>query len=193
MGCGGISTQNDKISEIDKINIIIEDFNKKYNGLDDDNTEIDNEIKEITLHNIGQEGFENFCSLKLDKIQILYLSENEISEIDCLEKFNAPNLENLDLSNNKIKKIDVFRKVNYNKLKLLDLRNNIINDISIFKEDSILPELKFLLLTNNEINFEDEEIKKILSTINTRMEKNNSNSMLENINDPNYSNILKKN
>lgn len=161
---------------------LINEFNKKYLECDDNNTEIEIDSDKdncncYTFHKIGQKGFESFCKLYISSIQILYLSNNDISNIDCLKSFKAPLLLKLDLSHNKIKKINIFEKVNYPILKSLDLRNNIINDISIFinifKDDSTkLKNIRIIELDNNDLDFNKPINKEILELIKNRMNKN---------------------
>ena len=150
---------------------IINIFNKKYVQCDPYNTEIEDSTDYCILHNIGQEGFISFCKLLLPGIQYLCLSKNNISNINFFINFKAPSLVKLDLSYNIIKKIDILGKVSY-PLKNLDLSNNKIDDINVFKKESILKNLQFLLLKNNNIDFNDENNKKILSKINERIKKN---------------------
>ena len=152
-----------------------------------------NSTKKIDLSdkNIGNEGLELFCLLKLKKLQILYLSENSISNIDCFKNLKLPFLKQLDLSYNKIKKIDIFTEVEY-PLEDLDLRYNIIDNISIFENEKTLPKLKKLLLSNNDIDFKDEKIKSILSKIREKLSKNDEDSSFKCSNEGNYSLCLKR-
>lgn len=151
--------------------LIIKKFNEKYLECDVYNTEIEENTDYCILHNIGQEGFISFCKLLIPDIQYLCLSKNNISNINFFINFKAPSLVKLDLSDNIIQKIDILGKVSY-PLKNLDLSNNKIKDINIFKKESIFKNLQFLLLKNNNIDFNDENNKKILSKINERIKKN---------------------
>lgn len=166
-------------------NINFKTFNRRYNS------NINKISTECTLKNIGNEGLELFCLLKLKKLQILYLSENSISNIDCFKNLKLPFLKQLDLSYNKIKKIDIFTEVEY-PLEDLDLRYNIIDNISIFENEKTLPKLKKLLLSNNDIDFKDEKIKSILSKIREKLSKNDEDSSFKCSNEGNYSLCLKR-
>ena len=65
--------------------------------------------------------------MNFPKLEILYLNNNNITEINILEKVNFKELQTLDLSYNNISDINVFQKVEFNKLELLNLYNNEIN------------------------------------------------------------------
>lgn len=172
---------------------LINEFNKKYLECDDNNTEIEidsdkDSRKSCTFHKIGQTGFESLCKLKIPNIQMLYLSNNEISNINCLKSFKAPYLSKLDLSYNKIKEINILKEVNYPNLKTLDLRNNKINDISIFKiifkEDINLKKLRIIELKNNELDFNDPKNQNIMKIIRNRLIENGNE--VSNISDSSY-------
>ena len=163
-----------------KIKIDIIEFNKKYGE------DISNNKKLYKFNDIGDEGLKIFCTFNLQILEKLYLSNNTISNIDCFENMELPALNILDLSHNKIKNIKVFEKVKY-PLEQLDLRYNIINNIDIFAKKETLPKLNRLLLSNNDINFDDKKIKKIIEKFKERIEKD-----IEYKNDENYSNLLNR-
>ena len=163
-----------------KIKIDIIEFNKKYGE------DISNNKKLYKFNDIGDEGLKIFCTFNLEILEKLYLSNNTISNIDCFENMELPALIVLDLSHNKIKNIKVFAKVKY-PLEQLDLRYNIINNIDIFEKKETLPNLNILLLSNNDINFDDKKIKKIIEKFKERIKKD-----IEYKNDENYSNLLNR-
>ena len=163
-----------------KIKIDIIEFNKKYGE------DISNNKKLYKFNDIGDEGLKIFCTFNLEILEKLYLSNNTISNIDCFENMELPALNILDLSHNKIKNIKVFAKVKY-PLEQLDLRYNIINNIDIFEKKETLPNLNILLLSNNDINFDDKKIKKIIEKFKERIKKD-----IEYKNDENYSNLLNR-
>ena len=169
----------------------IDKFNKNYRNNDKDNSAITLGIIFCKLKYIGQNGFNEFCKLKLLQIQILRLGYNQISDIDCFENFEAPELKALGLECNYIVNIDIFGKVKY-PLEELDLRYNKIKDITIFKEDTTLPKLKILLLNNNEYEKDKKKKKKIIEHLNERMKKNDKDSELQSNNDNNYKNLWKR-
>ncbi len=57
-------------------------------------------------------------------MQILWISENNISNIDALEKVNFPQLRKLGLNKNQIKNINIFKKVKFPQLFELYLNDN---------------------------------------------------------------------
>ena len=158
----GNSCFNIQIGEAIKI------FNEQLLKNDDKNTEINIYTDYCQLYNIGQKGFELFCTLSLLNLEYLYLNENNIINIKYFQKFEAPKLIKLDLSSNLIEKIDVFGKVKY-PLESLILSYNIIKDISVFEKESTLPKLRILQLDNNKLDFNDEKTKNIWSKIQERM------------------------
>ena len=146
-------------------------FNEQFLEKDDKNTEIDIYTDYCKLYNIGQNGFELFCTLSLLNLEYLYLNENKISDIKYFENFSAPKLIKLDLSSNLIEKIDVFGEVKY-PLESLILSYNKIKDIRVFEKESTLPKLRILQLDNNKLDFNDEKTKNIWSKIKERMNNN---------------------
>ena len=64
------------------------------------------------------------------------MNQNEISDINVLDKVNFKELNELNLRSNKISDISLFEKVNFKELDGLDLKNNLINE-----NDSILVNL----------------------------------------------------
>ena len=70
------------------------------------------------------------------------MSENEISDINILEKVNFKELIRLYLNNNEISDIQVLEKVKFEKLEVLYLHRNKIN---LKKDKLIISKLKSLL------------------------------------------------
>ena len=161
MGCSSSKPNWDEYIKI---------FNEKFLEKGDKNTEIDINTDYCQLHNIGQKGFELFCTLSLLNLEYLYLNKNKISDIKYFENFSAPKLIKLDLSSNLIEKIDVFGEVKY-PLESLVLSYNKIKDISVFEKESTLPKLRILQLDNNELGFNDEKTKNIWSKIKEKKKK----------------------
>lgn len=146
-------------------------FNSKYN------TEISENTKELDVlsKKIGDEGLKILCSVKFKKLDQLLLEENNIQNIDCLQKNHFgkdlialdlstnkisnieplakvvfPNLHHLFLNSNQISSIDIFAKVNFPALKELNLSANKITSIQIL-ESVKFPQLKQLDLSKNQI------------------------------------------
>ena len=122
-------------------------FNSKYK------TEISETTEELDAlsKKIGDEGLKLLCTIKFKKLVQLLLEENEIQNIDCLQKNNfGKNLIALDLSSNKISNIDVLAKVNFPNLHHLFLNGNQITKIDILSQVKF-PELKEFNLSANKI------------------------------------------
>ena len=107
--------------------ISLEDFNKKFN-LNIKN----NNITELELcdKDYNNEIVEYVGKLDLKGLKKLFLSGNNISNIDGLIGANFEELEELSFNINIISDISPLEKVNFKNLKELWLYNNIINDIT---------------------------------------------------------------
>ena len=96
--------------------------------------------------------------MKFEKLEVLYLGSNKISNINVLEKVNFKELKKLYLSYNKnIPDIKVLTKINFEKLEVLMLDSNNISNID-FLENFNFKELKELYLYTN--NISDIEVLK---------------------------------
>ena len=95
-----------------------------------------------------------FQNLHLVNLEILNLSNNAITSIDILQKIYMPNLLNLNLAKNFIESIDVLSKVNYSKLKILNLAENKISKITVLKNANFIQLTDLLLNSNLIINIE---------------------------------------
>ena len=129
--------------DIDKedfeIYITLKKFNSKYYTYIEDT-----DIKVLNLHNRlkGNEDLKDFVKINFNKLEVLDLSGNEISDINILENVNFKKLKELDLSENKISDIKVLEKVKFEKLEELDLRRN---EIDLTKNNLIISKLRPLL------------------------------------------------
>ena len=128
--------------------ISISEFNKKCGT----NIKDDENIKELNLINykLGNDIIEYLGKIKLSQLQLLYLSYNNISNIDDLEDLILDQITLLILSYNKIKDISVLEKVKFDKLQILGLSSNQITDISIL-EKAKFGQLQNLYLDGNQI------------------------------------------
>jgi len=123
-------------------------FNSKYK------TEISETTEELDAlsKKIGDEGLKLLCTIKFKKLVQLLLEENDIQNIDCLQKNNfGKNLIAIDLSSNKISNIDVLAKVSFPSLHHLFLNGNQITKIDILSQVKF-PELKEFNLSANKID-----------------------------------------
>ena len=80
--------------------------------------------------------------MKFEKLEILNLGGNEISDINILEKVKFKELKELDLYSNNISDIKVLENVKFEKLEKLNLS---WNNIDLAKNNSIILKLKSLL------------------------------------------------
>ena len=153
----------------------LEELNKKYDtGLTKQDVETE-EMVCLNCKNIDDEGLKliskiNFksikvlhlsdnkitnidclCSAPFRRLKELYLFGNEITKIDCLENFPFKNLEKLSLGSNYIEDISVFSKVPFKRLQVLELWENNICNIDVLK-DVPFKKLKELSLSNNQIS-----------------------------------------
>ena len=80
----------------------LKEFNEKYNlNIEDvDITELD-----LSNHHFGNEGLEYLTKIKFNKLKILDLSDNQITEISLLENLNLEKLIILNLSFNQISEV----------------------------------------------------------------------------------------
>lgn len=105
-----------------------------------------NALRYLTELNAGKNLIENICTLSNENLESLYLNDNLITEINCLDELNK--IRVLDASNNKIKfieKLNIFPIISY-----VDLSHNEIIGIS---ELDRLYFLEYLDLSYNNIVF----------------------------------------
>ena len=121
--------------------IILKEFNKKYNT----NIE-DIDIKQLNLKSkyIRNEGLKIIFKIEFKELKELYLSGNEISDINILEKVNFKELKELNLSSNEISDINILEKVNFKELKVLYLSGN---NLTKNENNLIINNLKLKLKT----------------------------------------------
>ena len=107
--------------------ISLEDFNKKFNLRIKNN-----DITELELcdKNYNDEIVKYVGKLDLKRLKKLFLSGNDISNINGLIGANFEELEEMSFNINIISDISALEKVNFKNLKELWLYNNIINDIT---------------------------------------------------------------
>ena len=109
------------------------------------------ELKQLYLSNNKISDIKELLKVKLEKLEILDLSVNEISNIDVLEKLNLIQLKKLNLSGNNISDIKVLEKLKLEKLEILNLSMNELMNIDIIGK-VMFKELKELYLAHNKIS-----------------------------------------
>ena len=114
---------------------------------------INNEVnfKDMFFGSYIFKNIENIINLEFKELKELYLSKNQISDIQVLERVNYKELQNLNLNANEISDIGVLEKVNFKQLKSLSLYHNQISDIKVL-EHVYFKVLKELDLSNNKIS-----------------------------------------
>ena len=108
----------------------LKEFNNKYNLYIND---IDNKVLNLNKKNLNDEALVYFNLIKFNKLIILDLSQNNILNINALEKVNFSELRRLNLSENKISDINTLEKIDLKNLEELDLSENNITDINTLK------------------------------------------------------------
>ena len=138
-------------------------------------------IKSFNLNeNIIIKLSDNFCQ----KLKLLDLGWNKISNINIFENANFKELKELNLSHNNIADIKVLEKVKIEKIKVLNLGSNKILNINILKTVNF-KELKILNLSNNKISdikiLEKVKFEKLV-TLNLGSNNISDINILENVN-----------
>lgn len=129
-----------KSLEEKNIKIKIEEENKLYKKL---------YLEDKGNKKINNEEFKLITKLYYKNLKEINLSDNQISDIDCLNQMILPHLESLNMSKNQIQKIDPI--IDCIKLKKIDFSHNRISDIKCLSEEK-LPYLEFLNMSNNKID-----------------------------------------
>ena len=132
-----LTKRTSNICQTNRNKIAIVEFNKKYN------TDIqNNEIKELNLRmkKLGSGVLKYLSRLELNQLEVLDLSDNNISDISLLEKAQFNQLQSLSLDGNNITDMTPLERVNFNQLQGLFLFNNKISNIN-FLEKVNFPEL----------------------------------------------------
>jgi len=138
---------NNENYNYNKNNILLNQFNKKYN-LNITDTNI-NKL-ELGSKELGNEGLKYLSKIEFKILKELDVNNNSISDIKVLENFKFQNLEKLNLEYNKISDINILEKVNFKELKKLKLYNNNISDIKVLEKVNF-EELEILDFCSNKI------------------------------------------
>ena len=106
-------------------------------------------MDELTNNNISNINI--LEKIKFEKLEKLYLDNNKISDISILEKVRYKELKELCLNGNNITNIEILEKVNFPKIEALDLSCNKIINVDIFEKVHFI-KLKTLCLYRNKIS-----------------------------------------
>ena len=143
---------NNKLKK--KLNIKLKDF-EQYQKLKELNHKLnlnieDTNIKKINLSRkcIGNQEFQYLGQVEFGNLEALNLNQNNLTNINALEKIKPEKLEILNFHDNYILNIDIFEKIYLNELKELDLSYNKITDIYVFSKANFAKLEKLLLGSN---------------------------------------------
>ena len=107
-------------------------------------------IKILNLTNNNISDINILEKIKFEKLEKLYLDNNKISDIKILEKVRFKELKELYLNGNNITNIEILEKVNFPKIETLDLSCNKIINVDVFEKVNFI-KLKQLALYRNKI------------------------------------------
>ena len=125
-------------------------------------------LKEIGITgNFSDETSHFIPNLNFLDLEILYISRNNLSSLKFLDKVKCPNLIEFWAINNNLTDYHDILKLPFKKtIKKINLKGNKINNIKdLMKFISFFPNLKELILINNEINIDEPNNKKIIEDI----------------------------
>ena len=122
-------------------------LNKKFN------VNINKNIKQISLNHLklGDNDFNEICSLNLPFLSKLSLSENNITSLEPLTTITSNHLEEIYLDNNSISNIEPLTKIGISSISHIILYSNKISSIDCLSGLSF-SKLTQLNLYNNKIN-----------------------------------------
>ena len=107
-----------------------------------------------------------------NNLLILYLNSNNLSSLSFIDNLDLPNIQEIWVNNNKLK--DFYSLCKYKTLKLINIKRNLIENI-----DNLIPfiyklkGLKKIDMTYNNIDFNDNKNKNIISEAQKRLGEKN--------------------
>ena len=127
-----------------------------------------NHIKKIGLTgNFTDKTIHFISNLKLDKLEVLYISRNGLTSLDCLKKINCKELVAFWAITNKLEDYKGILNLKYKeKIEEIVIKENRIrniDDLPQFIEQ--FPNLKLFNISKNLINLDDPKNKKIINQI----------------------------
>ena len=127
------------------------------------------EIMDLSNNNISN--LEKIIKLNSPNLQTLILKNNKIISIEPLKNIKSSNLKNMDLSYNEIQNIKPIKMIikNNKQLEIINLENNKIKDVEVLKnKNTIAISIKQIKLDNNDVAIKDiKEIYNIIAMNNT--------------------------
>ena len=140
-------------------NEIINNINKKYDLNFIQNLGITGNFTDETIHFIS--------NMILSDLETLYISRNNLSSLKILKDIKCPKLFKLWAIENNLKDFNDILNLSYkDKLSIINLKNNKIKNINnLIEFISNFPSLTELVLSNNEINLDVPNNRKIINNI----------------------------
>ena len=118
----------------------------------------------LSERGLEDQHFNYFSQIRFNQLKEIDLSKNELKNIQPIKRMSLPFLEFLNLSHNKITDIEPVTKLNSKMLQYIFLQKNLINNIESFL-DSDFPKIKILRAEDNNMNLEDENIKRKIKKV----------------------------
>ena len=113
---------------------------------------------------LKDEHFNCISQIRFNQLKEIDLSNNYLKNIQPFIRMSLPFLEFLNLSHNNITDIEPVTKLNSKMLQYIFLQKNQINNIESFSV-SDFPKIKILRAEENNMNLEDENIKKKINKV----------------------------
>ena len=112
-------------------------------------------------------------NLKFNNLIVLYISRNNLSSLDFLDKISCPKLKSIWAITNNLTDYNDVSKIKYkDEITNINLKENKISNIDNLSEFiSNFPKLKYLYLTNNEINLENPKNIEIIKEVEKKYDK----------------------
>ena len=120
---------------------------------------------------LKDEHFNCISQIRFNQLKEIDLSKNDLKNIQPIIRMSLPFLEFLNLSHNNITDIEPVTKLNSKMLQYIFLQKNQINNIESFSV-SDFPKIKILRAEENNMNLEDENIKKKIDEVKKKFSGN---------------------
>ena len=113
----------------------------------------------LDLQNCNITNIDCFEKAEFPDLIILNLDYNAITDISVIERVKFVEIQCLLIRDNNIRDISVFGRIKYDKFRQIDLRDNAIDDISVFGKVD-LPMLQCVYLTGNKFDVDKDPAAK---------------------------------
>ena len=168
--------------KLTKLYIGLNKFNKKISEIDDNTIYDCSTIEEIGLTKgvFSDESIDLISKFKFENLKLLYLSCNNLSSLSFVDKLNCKieNLEEIWLTSNDIS--EYYPLIKYTNLIKIILKDNIINNIDKLVDFvKQFKRLKIIDFTENEIDKNNKYISEIIEKSIFKGSKNFQNDLSE--------------